>query len=260
LSPTLKDRLYAGANSQSPGNALFREAVSRIEALEEHARKLERELALRVDLASENADLRQRKAELERELAAVTQERDEARAEVAALTGGGPCVDGCCLPDGYTKIGAEYAENFARTKRELTEAQRLADRYLREREQAKALGDRLMAVAYNRGKAETAPYAGGLEAFVVAARRVAGYLTAKEPIDYIRDGEAWNARARFLQLLKQAEDARAALAAKPQGAVTPMDEDRAGEAEALGFDRETYEDIMDSGERAMRQGPAEGDA
>jgi hypothetical protein len=60
-----------------------------------------------------------------------------------------------------------------------------------------------------------APYAGGLEAFVVAARRVAGYLTAKEPIDYIRDGEAWNARARFLQLLKQAEDARAALAAKP---------------------------------------------
>jgi hypothetical protein len=76
LSPTLKDRLYAGANSQSPGNALFREAVSRIEALEEHARKLERELALRVDLASENADLRQRKAELERELAAVTQERE----------------------------------------------------------------------------------------------------------------------------------------------------------------------------------------
>jgi hypothetical protein len=66
-----------------------------------------------------------------------------------------------------------------------------------------------------RKLAETAAYAGGLEAFVVAARRVAGYLTAKEPIDYIRDGEAWNARARFLQLLKQAEDARAALAAKP---------------------------------------------
>jgi hypothetical protein len=30
------------------------------------------------------------------------------------------------------------------------------------------------------------------------------------------------------------------------------------DAEAHGFDRETYEDIMDSGERAMRQGPAEG--
>lgn len=30
---TLLDRLYAGANSQSPGNALFREAAERIDSL-----------------------------------------------------------------------------------------------------------------------------------------------------------------------------------------------------------------------------------
>jgi Tfp pilus assembly protein FimV len=88
------------------------------------------------------------------------------------------------------------------------------------RSHANALGEQNNALSMEcwdakKAQTETAAYAGGLEAFVVAARRVAGYLTAKEPIDYIRDGEAWNARARFLQLLKQAEDARAALAAKP---------------------------------------------
>jgi hypothetical protein len=34
-----------------------------------------------------------------------------------------------------------------------------------------------------------------------AARAVAPFLTAKAPINYVLDGEAWNARARFLALV-----------------------------------------------------------
>lgn len=47
MSDTLKDRLYAGANAQAPGNALFREAVERIETLE---RELARYKKLEVKL------------------------------------------------------------------------------------------------------------------------------------------------------------------------------------------------------------------
>lgn len=37
----------------------------------------------------------------------------------------------------------------------------------------------------------------------IAGQRIASFLTANGPINYVADGDAWNARARFLQLLKK---------------------------------------------------------
>lgn len=61
--------------------------------------------------------------------------------------------------DNLPPIMAEAADEIERLSIALSEAQSLAERYLREREQAKKMADRLLATAENRGRIEGAAYA-----------------------------------------------------------------------------------------------------
>lgn len=63
------------------------------------------------------AEVAERRLEEALAFHALQKERAEkAEAELAVLTSGGACVDGCCLPDEYTKTAALWVSKFHKLK------------------------------------------------------------------------------------------------------------------------------------------------
>ncbi len=171
--------------------ALISHVVRHFEELTEHAETLERELARE---KKEGDTLLEESLAVERENAAL-------RRALAEITPAMPPENALCHVGICPQSRCGNCSRIARAHAAL--AEKPADP-LRKGDELDALADQAKDALDSMGfKSEHGIWVRGVDydELVAAARAVAPFLTAKVPIDYIRDGEAWNARARFLSLV-----------------------------------------------------------